>query len=72
VPPLLASVREAFRNVPFVGMEPAVKPAVEQTHTGVVGVIATVATFQSALYASVVERFAKGVDGASPTVSGPW
>ena len=58
----LASVREEFRNVPFVGMEPAVKPAVEHTHTGVVGVIATVATFQSALYASVVERFGSGVE----------
>jgi glutamate racemase len=42
-------------------MEPAVKPAVEHTHSGVVGVIATVATFQSDLYASVVERFAQEV-----------
>lgn len=58
----LASLREAFPEVPFVGMEPAVKPAVEHTHTGVVGVIATVATFQSDLYASVVERFAQGVE----------
>lgn len=58
----LASLREAFPDVPFVGMEPAVKPAVEHTHTGVVGVIATVATFQSALYASVVERFSQGVE----------
>ena len=58
----LASLREAFPYMPFVGMEPAVKPAVEHTHTGVVGVIATVATFQSALYASVVERFSQGVE----------
>lgn len=58
----LTSLRDAFTNVPFVGMEPAVKPAVEHTHTGVVGVIATVATFQSALYASVVERFSQGVE----------
>lgn len=58
----LTSVREAHPELPFVGMEPAVKPAVEQTHTGVVGVIATVATFQSDLYASVVERFSHGVE----------
>jgi glutamate racemase len=57
----LSSLREIFPDVPFVGMEPAVKPAAEQTHTGVVGVLATYATFQGALYASVVERFAKGV-----------
>jgi glutamate racemase len=42
-------------------MEPAVKPAAEHTRTGVVGVLATPATFQGALYASVVERFSNGV-----------
>jgi glutamate racemase len=42
-------------------MEPAVKPAAERTQTGRVGVLATPATFQGALYASVVERFANGV-----------
>ena len=44
-----------------MGMEPAVKPAAEHTHSGVVGVLATPATFQGELYASVVERFAQGV-----------
>ncbi|MCB9182919.1 MAG: glutamate racemase [Flavobacteriales bacterium] len=58
----LAEVRRLWPDVPFVGMEPAVKPAVEQTASGVVGVIATSATFQSDLYASVVERFAQGVE----------
>ncbi len=54
-------LRKIFPQVPFVGMEPAVKPAAEQTRSGVVGVLATPATFQGALYASVVERFAKNV-----------
>ncbi len=53
-------LRQAFPEIPFVGMEPAVKPAAEQTQTGVVGVLATPATFQGKLYASVVERFARG------------
>jgi glutamate racemase len=57
----LAAVRAAHPGVPFVGMEPAVKPAVEHTSTGTVGVIATTATFQSELYASIVERFAGDV-----------
>lgn len=57
----LRELRTAFPNTPFVGMEPAVKPAAETTHSGVVGVLATPATFQGALYASVVERFAQGV-----------
>jgi glutamate racemase len=57
----LKYLRQTFPKVPFVGMEPAVKPAAEQTKSGVVGVLATPATFQGALYASVIERFAQGV-----------
>ena len=51
-------------------MEPAVKPAAEQTSTGKVGVLATPATFQGALYASVVERFANGVELLQNTCPG--
>ena len=57
----LYHLRETFPEIPFVGMEPAVKPAAEQTQSGVVGVLATPATFQGELYASVVERFASDV-----------
>jgi glutamate racemase len=57
----LKHLRFTFPEVPFVGMEPAVKPAAEQTRTGVVGVLATPATFQGELFNSVVERFAQGV-----------
>jgi glutamate racemase len=58
----LHKLRSAFPETRFVGMEPAVKPAAEQSHTGVVAVLATPATFQGALFASVVERFAQGVE----------
>lgn len=57
----LKYLRQTFPEVPFVGMEPAVKPAAEHTRSGVVGVLATPATFQGELYASVVERFGQGV-----------
>ena len=57
----LHSLRQTFPDISFVGMEPAIKPAVENTRTGVVGVLATPATFQGALYTSVVERFASNV-----------
>ncbi len=63
-------LRQAFPQVLFVGMEPAVKPAAETTHTGVVGVLATPATFQGALYASVLERFAQGVTVLQHTCPG--
>ena len=54
----LHGLREQFPAVPFVGMEPAVKPAVEHTRTGQVGVIATAATFQGELFASLLDRYA--------------
>ena len=57
----LKNLREVYPDIPFVGMEPAVKPAAEQTRSSVVGVLATQATFHTAMYASVVERFAHGV-----------
>lgn len=57
----LQFLRQKFPDTPFVGMEPAIKPAAETTRTGIVGVLATPATFQGALYASVVERFASNV-----------
>ena len=66
----LKYLREKFPKVQFVGMEPAVKPAAEHTQTGKVGVLATPATFQGALYASVVERFANGVELFQNTCNG--
>jgi glutamate racemase len=63
-------LRESFPEVPIVGMEPAIKPAAEITHTGVVGVLATPATFQGALYSSVVERFANHVKILQDTCPG--
>lgn len=53
----LHHLRERF-EVPIVGMEPAVKPAAQETETRVVGVIATQATFQGELFASLIQRFA--------------
>lgn len=66
----LHHLRETFSEIPIVGMEPAIKPAAEHTNSGVVGVLATPATFQGKLYASVVERFAKGVSVLQDTCPG--
>ena len=66
----LYHLRAVYQDTSFVGMEPAVKPAAESTHSGVVGVLATPATFQGALYASVVERFANGVEIIQDTCPG--
>lgn len=66
----LYTLRERFPETPFVGMEPAVKPAAESTQSGIVGVLATPATFQGRLYASVIERFANGVRVLQDTCPG--
>ena len=54
----LESLRREHPAIDFVGMEPAVKPAAETTGSGVIGVLATEATFQGRLFHSVVDRHA--------------
>lgn len=66
----LDHLRASYPQVPFVGMEPAVKPAAEATASGSIGVLATPATFQGELFASVVARFAKGVEVHQNTAPG--
>ncbi len=58
----LTPLRAIFPQVPFVGMEPAVKPAARNTRSGKVGVLATESTFASARYAQLMSRFAQGVE----------
>jgi glutamate racemase len=63
-------LRNRFADVPFVGMEPALKPAVERTRNGVVGVIATQVTFQGKLFASLMQRYARDVQVLTAVGSG--
>jgi glutamate racemase len=57
----LLKLRARYQDVDFVGMEPAVKPAALRTSSGIIGVLATAATFQGTLFASVVQRHAEGL-----------
>lgn len=66
----ISRLREIHPTIPFVGMEPAVKPAALATRSGVIGVLATAATFQGELYSSVISRHASDVEvlnAACPT-----
>ena len=56
-----AQLRERYPDWPIVGMEPAVKPAAAATRSGVVGVLATTGTLQSAKFAALLDRFAGDV-----------
>ena len=44
-------------HIMFIGMEPAVKPAVADTKTGVVGVLATAGTLNGAKYLNIKEKY---------------
>ncbi|ANY89374.1 MULTISPECIES: glutamate racemase [Pseudomonas] len=57
----VADLRELYPDWPLVGMEPAVKPAAAATRSGVVGVLATTGTLQSAKFAALLDRFANDV-----------
>lgn len=57
----LKALRERHPGVPFVGMEPAIKPAALHSRSKVVGVMATPGTLQGRMFALAVERFAAGV-----------
>ena len=56
----IATLREEF-PIRFIGMEPAVKPAVKSTKTGVVGVLATAGTLKAAKYLNTREKFSDGI-----------
>jgi glutamate racemase len=56
----ISTLRNEF-NVRFIGMEPAVKPAVMSTETGVVGVLATSGTLKADKYQNTRERYSEGV-----------
>ncbi|CAG0954447.1 glutamate racemase [Methylophilaceae bacterium] len=59
-----AAAIEALRQhypLPIIGMEPAVKPAAAATRTGVIGVLATSGTLQSAQFAGLLESYGQNV-----------
>jgi glutamate racemase len=57
----LLDLRTQYPGVPFVGMEPAVKPAAAATRSGTIGVLTTQATASGPLYARVLEHHARQV-----------
>jgi len=44
-------------NVPFIGIEPAIKPAANQTETETIGILATKGTLNSELFNKAVETY---------------
>lgn len=49
-------LREQYK-VPFIGIEPAVKPAAEKTKTGSIGILATKGTFEGQLFKKTKKKY---------------
>lgn len=56
----ISTLREEF-PIPFIGMEPAVKPAAQATRSGVVGVLATAGTLKATKYIDTRAKWARNV-----------
>jgi glutamate racemase len=57
----IGQLRRSF-NIPFIGIEPAIKQAALHTRSGKVGVLATRNTFRGKLYRNTSARFASDKD----------
>ena len=55
-------LRAEYPHTAFVGMEPAVKPAAEQSHSGRIAVLATRGTLQGRLFQQTLHTHAKDAD----------
>jgi len=48
-------------DVPFIGIEPAIKPAALQTKNNIVGILATQGTLSSELFNNTSQKFSEGI-----------
>ncbi len=58
----ISQLRQKFDNVPFVGVEPGVKPAATNTSTGKIAILATKATSLGSRFLELVNLFAGDKD----------
>jgi len=57
----ISSLRKQWPDFPFIGMEPAVKPAALKTRSGVIGVLATAGTLKGGNYLDLREKYSDTV-----------
>lgn len=57
----IESLRERYPEIPFVGMEPAVKPAALATQSGVIGILATRAALAGEIFHHTCDKYADSV-----------
>lgn len=57
----ISTLRKKYPDIKFIGMEPAIKPAVLSTATGVVGVLATSGTLKAEKYLDARGKWSENV-----------
>ncbi len=57
----IEELRSNFK-IPFIGIEPAIKPAAIQTKSGMVGVLATKGTLSSKLFSNTMSNYSKNIN----------
>lgn len=63
-------LRKEFPNIDIIGLEPAVKPAVEISKVGKIGILATEQTIKSQRLANLIADYGKGVKAETQACSG--
>jgi len=63
-------LRDEFPGIPFVGLEPAVKPAVKLTRSGRIGVLATPRTVAGERLRWLIETHANGIEVRTVAATG--
>jgi glutamate racemase len=66
---LSGKLRSQFPDTPMVALDPMLKPAAEQTKSGVIAVCATPTTLASKRYADLKTEFASGINVLEPDCS---
>jgi len=56
----IKTLRKSY-DIPFIGIEPAIKPAALKTKTKVIGILATKGTLSSALFYKTTDMFTSGI-----------
>ena len=58
----ISYLREKYRSVPLVGLEPAIKPACLTTRSGVVGVLATERSLDGEMFRRTAGEYGHGIE----------
>ena len=57
----LNRIRDKYPKLPVVGVEPAVKPAHQETHNGIIGVLATELTINGERLSHLIAKYGDGI-----------